>query len=140
MTFKLPPRIAKPVFVLFAVVMFGLAFWTAGRDGEFFDGAARVSGRVIDLKAERVARGPQQYHPVVRFTDPASGRAVTFDSGFRLYPSPYDVGDEVTVAYDPAAPQHAEIDSFWIRFFYPLLMAILGAASLLAAWISAKQS
>ncbi len=139
MAVKLPPRIAKPLFLFAAVVMFGLAFRFAGGDSDFFETAERTPGQVIEVRAERGFRGERLYRPVVRFTVPASGRAITFDSGFRLWPSPYSAGDEVTVAYDPVEPEHAEIDSFWSRYFYPLLMAFVGAVCLLALWITAKQ-
>ncbi len=139
MTFKLPPRITEPLFLFAAGLMFGLAFWFGTRDAEFVNIAARAPGDVIEMRAERDARGQRVWRPIVRFTDPASGRAVIFDSHFRSRPAFFDAGDAVTVAYDPAEPDNARIDDFWTRYFFPLLAAILGAVFLFVIWITRKR-
>ena len=106
----------------------------------FLDSTARAPGTVIELQRERGIKGLREDYPIVRFTSPASDAPLTFRSKVGLWPSPFDVGDEVQVAYDPMDPERAEIDSFWTIWLPRVALIVfgslcLGAGLLTLRWI-----
>jgi len=76
--------------------------------------------------AKRSAKGMTLYHPQVTFVTPRDGRPVNFRSRIGLWPSPFAVGEKVTVAFDPADPGTAKIVSIWTLWFLPGCMIALG--------------
>jgi len=116
------------------IAMIVAGIWYGAESMAFLDTAARTDGTVIALKRERSAKGMALDHPVVRFTHPESGEAVEFKSRFGIWPSPFAVGEPVEVAYDPADPSQAKIDSFWTIWLLPLLLALFGLACLVAGY------
>jgi len=86
--------------------------------------AARGDGVVIDLIASRDSES-ETYHPRVRFTT-ANGEAVEFTGSMGSDPPGFDIGEQVSVLYDPANPNDARIDAFFQLWFAPLMLGILG--------------
>jgi hypothetical protein len=121
-------RLAGYFLVAGGIVMLIAGIWFAGEAMEFLDTTARTDGTVVALKRERGAKGAREDHPVVRFVPPETGEAVEFKSRFGIWPSPFSVGDAVEVAYDPADPSRADINSFWTIWLLPLLLAAFGLA------------
>lgn len=119
--------------LLGGIAMIVAGSWIATSNAGFVLAAQRAPGIVVDLSKRRV-RGATLYHPVVRFRPAAFETPVQFTAQPGLWPSPFDVGDEVTVLYDNADPADARIESFWTLWFLPLATALLGAACLFAAW------
>ena len=107
---------------------------------DFLDTAARTDGTVVELERKRSAKGMAMDHPVVRFTPRETGETIEFKSRFGMWPSPFAVGEPVEVAYDPAYPSQAEIDSFWTIWLLPLLIALFGAACLAAGSHTLRQT
>ncbi len=121
-------RLAGYFLVVGGIVMLVAGIWFIGEAMEFLDTTARTDGTVVALKRERGAKGMAEDHPVVRFVSPESGETVEFKSRFGMWPSPFTVGEEVEVAYDPAHPSRADINSFWTIWLLPLLLAAFGLA------------
>jgi hypothetical protein len=46
-------------------------------------------------------------------------------------PPAYEVGERVTILYDPTSPKEAKINSFGELWLWPLLLGILGGLDLL---------
>lgn len=107
-----------------AMVIGGI--WFAMAAGDFLDRTARADGTVVALQRKTGSKGMPLDYPVVRFHHPEGGGEVEFKSRVGLWPSPFSVGEAVLVAYDPADPSHAEIESFWTNWFLPLVMALFG--------------
>jgi len=63
-----------------------------------------------------------------------------FKAGPGLWPSPFAVGDAVTVAYDRDAREHAMIGSFWTLWFLPAATAALGVACVFAGRDSLRKA
>jgi len=116
------------------IAMIAAGIWHGAESMDFLGTAARTDGTVIALKRERGAKGMALDHPVVRFTPPESSETIEFKSRFGIRPSPFAVGDPVEVAYDPADPSGAKIDSFWTIWFLPILLALFGLACLVAGY------
>jgi hypothetical protein len=68
----------------------------------------------------------------VRFRPDARGGTVTFKAKPGMWPTPFDVDDRVTVAYDPLDPDDARLVSFWMLWFLPLVTALVGGACVYA--------
>jgi hypothetical protein len=71
------------------------------------------------------------YSPVVEFQ--ATGKSYTFESDNASYPPQYKVSQRVNVRYDPANPNTAQIDSFFERWLFLMLIipAMIFAALIL---------
>jgi hypothetical protein len=115
-------------------------FFTAREARAFLDSTDRAPGTVIELKRERGVKGLREDYPMVQFSHPVSDTALTFKSKVGLWPSPFDVGDEVLVAFDPLDPEKAEIVSFWTIWLPRVALFVfgslcLGAGLLTLRWI-----
>src|SRR5215208_589102 len=91
-----------------------------------------TSGTVVRLSEHSDAdNGCCTYAPVIDFK--VSDQIYTFEGGNASYPSAYDVGEQVDVRYDPANPNTAQIDSYFERWVFPVIIipAMIFAALLL---------
>jgi len=87
--------------------------------------AATADGVVVDLIGSRDSDGDTLYYPQVRFVTGA-GAPVEFTGSVGSSPAAFDVGEHVTVFYDPADPSDVRIDSFLQLWFGPLILGIFG--------------
>jgi hypothetical protein len=55
--------------------------------------------------------------PIIEFE--ANGQTYSFEGGNASYPPAYDVGEEVSVLYDPADPNTAQINKWTERWLMP---------------------
>jgi hypothetical protein len=93
-----------------------------------------TSGIVTRLEESSDAESCCAYSPVIEFT--AGGQTYTFEGGNASNPPQYKVGQQVNVRYDPADPNTAQIDSFFERWLFPILIIpamLLGALVVNAA-------
>ena len=60
------------------------------------------------------------YVPVIEFE--VDGRTYSFEGGTASNPPAYHLNEEVTVLYDPADPNTAQIDKFLERWLMPILL------------------
>lgn len=114
--------------------------WYAEDARTFLNISLRTNGNVVALERKRNAKGFDTYHPVVRFTPPETNETVEFKSRFGVWPSPFAVSDGVEVAYDPADPRRAKINSFWTLWFLPILLIAFGFACGLAGYHTLRRT
>jgi hypothetical protein len=92
------------LFLLLGLGMLAGAGYAASRTAAFLRIAASAEGTVVALdesvSTDSDGRRSHTYRPVVEFT-PASGAVRTFTSRTGSSPPAYDVGERVTVLYDP---------------------------------------
>ena len=89
-------------------------------------GRKSAEGEVIELVRRGFNPGsPGIYCPVVRFRAP-DGEEYEFESEHGSRPAMHKVGQTVTVLYDPADPENAEIRSALTRWLVPGLMIAIG--------------
>ncbi|MEO8486635.1 MAG: DUF3592 domain-containing protein [Betaproteobacteria bacterium] len=111
----------------------GVALMLARRPLRLLRAGGRARGRLGTTEGEMISnsRGPawRAYFPPVSFTT-AKAEHVTFKSrlGQRKVP---EAGAEVDVWYDPGNPQDAEIASFRVLWFFPMVTALAGFPFLL---------
>ena len=67
---------------------------------------------------------------MVRFQPLGRSTGIVFRAKPGLWPSPFDTGDRVVVAYDP---DDVRIVSFWMLWFLPGVTILFGLGCLLAA-------
>ncbi len=106
--------------------------WVGRDSAQFLEAATRAQGVVLALIEKRGVKGPAMDHAIVRFSPTETGPDIVFASKAGLWPSPFAVGDIVTVAYPPGDPEAAEIESFWTLWLLPVVMVAFG---LLCSWI-----
>ncbi len=133
----LPKNALKRLSVAFLIVG-GVALLLAGAwfgfaNITFLQKADRAPGVVTEIVGQRGARGAMLYYPVVRFQPSGRSTGIVFKAKPGLWPSPFDTGDRVVVAYDPDDPDDARIVSFWMLWFLPGIMILFGLGCLFAA-------
>lgn len=106
------------------VLLLAAAVW-AGSNAMFIKKAVPVTGTVIDLVEQ--GRGVT---PLIRF-DNTTGEQFRFKPHSSQSPSPYVIGDQVNVYYDPVNPAHSKLDSFVGLWFGPLMLGIAGLVNLI---------
>jgi hypothetical protein len=92
----------------------------------------RTPGTVVRLNEQSDAEGSCcTYVPVVDFR--VNDQIYTFEGDNASYPPAYEVGEQVNVRYDPTNPNTAQIDSFFERWIFPIIVipAMILAAAVL---------
>lgn len=93
----------------------GYVSWMLEQGGE------RTTGNVVRLEESNSSEGGCcVYSPVIEFN--ANGQTYSFESGNASDPPAYDIGQEVSVLYDPANPETAQINSFIERWVFPIII------------------
>ena len=124
--------IAAVYMMIAGMGLVGAGVWFTADHAVFVSKAGRVAGTVVSLEKVRGAKGTPLYYPMVRYQSAEIGEPVIFKSQPGLWPSPFAVGDKVTVAYTPGDPASARVVSFWTLWFLPVCMILLGAVSMIA--------
>jgi hypothetical protein len=114
------------VFGIVAVVLATVCYFTYSHNQKLLARADRAAGTVIEM---RRSGGDSTYRPVVSFRT-AQGQAVTFVASWGTSPPAYRRGDHVTVLYDAATPEKAEIEGFLSQWLGTLILA--GLATIFA--------
>lgn len=145
---KQPPKFPifiVGIFLFVAVIMLAIAIISAVSTSRAAAREQRAPGQVVDMTIRKSQGGydsqgtyqaPQDYYyPVVEFSLP-DGTRKTVQLSEGSWPPAYEVGEQVTVLYDPGKPINARIQStssnlmLWIL---PGITGILGIAFLIAA-------
>jgi hypothetical protein len=98
-------------------------------------------GTVVRLNEQSDGEGGCcTYVPVIDFF--VNDQIYTFEGDNASDPPAYDVGEQVNVRYDPTNPNTAQIDSFFERWIFPIIIIpamTIGAAILnffmIRAWV-----
>ncbi|MCM0000036.1 MAG: DUF3592 domain-containing protein [Erythrobacter sp.] len=119
------------IFVPVGMGMLLIAGWMLSRDPLFSGAGAEAVGTVVDLERSASGNGKASYYPVVTYRD-AAGAEHRFTGSIGSNPPGYARGEEVSVRYDPAAPEEAVIDSWSVRALGP---GLTGGMGLLLLWM-----
>lgn len=99
------------------------------RTSAFVRTAQQADGHVIANEALRDSDGDLLYYPDYSFAT-ADGRPVTVHSSMGTNPASFEVGDGVTILYDPQYPGEGRIGTFWHLWFVPVCCVSIGIAHL----------
>jgi hypothetical protein len=137
-------RVLLTVFIGVAVLMLGIALYSATVVGRNLAREAETTGEVLDLIVRRDDSGAQYYYPIVQFALP-DGTRRTVEMREGSWPPAYERFQQVTVRYDPAFVDGAYVKSFsntLTLYTVTLVTGILAVAFLLATlltvWITKK--
>lgn len=136
------PIIAASLLLVVGLVCLAVAATTYLVTNRFVATAEQTTGTVTGLEERTSTRRDADGHtrrrtvfvPVVRFTT-TDGEAVEFRGSNGSDPPAHDVGDTVTVAYDPDDPSGARIVGFADLYLLPLIFGGVGLV-LTAAGVS----
>ena len=107
-------RAFAEVFVLLGALALVWAVLAYRSQRRFLSTAARAKGVVQSVTTERGQRGTTYYFPVISFMA-GNGVNVTRPSKSGRN-APYQIGQTISVVYDPVHPENFEIDAFWSRW------------------------
>jgi hypothetical protein len=93
----------------------GYTSWQLEQNGE--TGTGIVTGLEESDSADG---GCCVYSPVIEFN--VDGQTYSFDGENASYPPAYEVGEEVSVLYDPADPNTAQINKWTERWLFPIII------------------
>ncbi len=93
----------------------GYTSWTLQQNGE------TITGVVTSLEESSDSDGGCcVYSPVVEFE--ANGQTYSFEGDNASYPPAYEVGEQVSVLYDPSNPNTAQINKWTERWLFPIII------------------
>jgi hypothetical protein len=87
----------------------------------------RVRGEFIRVKTEDGVKLEQKYlyRPLIRFRT-RDGRTIRFTPSIAMRPTPYQIGDRISVLYEPDRPSQAQINRFIYLWFYSIMFIAFG--------------
>jgi hypothetical protein len=87
----------------------------------------RAHREFIRVKTEHGVKLEKKYlyRPLVRFRT-QDGRTIKFTPSIAMRPAPYQVGDRISVLYEPDRPKQAQINRFVYLWFYPIMFITFG--------------
>lgn len=123
-------KIISAVFSTAGIGMLVVSFFIFSNTSRFIANATEAEGKVIAFERSRSssssgASSSTTYRPVVEFTT-ATGKKIEFTSSVGSSPPSHQVGESVTVLYNPADPYSARIKSFFQLWFGFLIVFFLG--------------
>jgi hypothetical protein len=81
-----------------------------------------TTGTVVRLEESQSSEGGCcVYSPVIEF-NAGNDQKYSFDGDTASYPPAYDVGEEVSVLYDPNDPATAQINKWTERWLMPIIL------------------
>lgn len=93
----------------------GYMSWKLEQNGE------TTTGTVVQLEESNDGEGGCcVYSPIIEFN--VNGQTYSFDGDTASYPPAYEVGEEVSVIYDPADPDTAQINKWTERWLMPIIL------------------
>jgi hypothetical protein len=133
--------IVLTVFIGVAVLMCVISVLTGVSTWRVMSRETEAPGQVVDMVTRKDDQGNEFYYPVVEFS-PAGGCPRTVQMPEGSWPPAYEIGDPVTVLYDPQQPLNARVKttsgtvSLWIWTMVTgiLAVAFIGA-TFLARWV-----
>ena len=93
------------------------------KTAKFLEVALGAEGKVLRMEKRKSSEGAI-YYPVFSFID-REGKEHEIHSSYGSYPPRYEVGDSISVLYEPQNPRKAEIDSFLSLWLGPVIGFVL---------------
>ncbi len=133
---KIVSRVFGALALISACTLLAFGGSCYNRAVNFKKTAVEAQGTVVELK-EGAGGGTDShpiYYPIIRFADKARQDHTLYSSS-GSYPPAYEVGERVSVLYDPMNPKEAKVNSFSDLWLWPLLLGIMGALDLFTGLI-----
>ncbi|MBP6944853.1 DUF3592 domain-containing protein [Patescibacteria group bacterium] len=112
-----------PVFIP-TIILFLLVAVFVYRNVSFIRSSIRVKGTIIGYETVSQIRGPSTSAPLVQFTD-EKGVTRELLAKVRSNPPPGQVGDKVTLYYQPNDPSQARLGTFKEMWLHVTILTVL---------------
>lgn len=112
------------IFFGAGIAMLAIAFVVGGLAISFRVNGEKATGTVSEVELRHYADG-NSYCPVIRF-NARHGGTYTHYSDVCSWPPSFEVGQKVTIYYDPADPTRSQLDDLMGVWFIPALMSFMG--------------
>ena len=103
-----------------AVIMLGVSIWYAISSYGFYSNGIEVESTVVRLESSHSSDSGTTYSPVYRYI--VDGQEYEYESVNSSSPPSHDVGEVVTLLYDPDDPGRARVNSFWELWLLPVIL------------------
>lgn len=117
-------RLPGMIFFGIGLAMLAVALIVGGLAISFRMGADMATGTVSENELRHYSDG-NSYCPIVDFTT-RLGQTYSHHSDVCSWPPSFEVGQKVTIYYDPANPNNSQLDSFLGVWFIPVLFTFMG--------------
>jgi uncharacterized Tic20 family protein len=117
-------RIIGVLFILFSILPLGICTYCTMSTRNFLNKAEKTHGTVLEIVERRTSDGTM-YYPVYSFVD-IYGTEHKIYSKSGSYPPRYDVGDPISILYDPENPKEIKMDSFVSLWMGTIVAGVLG--------------
>jgi hypothetical protein len=119
-------RVWNGCIIVFANLFFaGFCLWgvyAASISWRLEQEGVTTTGTVVEMEASDSSEGGCcVYSPVIEFTA-SNDQKYTFEGDTASDPPAYEVGDEVSVIYDPNDPETAQINKWTERWLFPIII------------------
>lgn len=138
-------KIVLTAFVGVAVLMCVISVLTGVSTWRGMSREVEAPGQVVDMVTRRDEQGNEFYYPVVDFVL-ANGSRKTAQMPEGSWPPVYQVGDQVTVLYDPGQPLNARVKStsgtvsLWTWTIVTGFLAVAFVLATVVAWWVSKEA
>jgi hypothetical protein len=103
-----------------AVILALVSAWYLYSSWTFYSKGIEVQGTVIRLESSSSSEGGTTYSPVFSYT--VDSKQYEYESVNSSNPPSNEVGDVVTLLYDPNRPEKARQNSFWELWLLPIIL------------------
>jgi hypothetical protein len=102
------------------VAMIVLGIWYTYTSYRFSTNGVEVESTVVRLESSSSSEGGTTYSPVYSYT--VNGQKYEYESVNSSNPPAHEVGEQVTLLYDPAHPDKARVNSFFEMWLVPIII------------------
>ena len=103
-----------------AVILLGVSIWYTFSSFGFYYNGVETEATVVRLESSHSTDSGTTYSPVYRYT--VNGEQYEYESVNSSSPPSHQVGEVVTLLYDPDDPGRARVNSFWELWLLPCIM------------------
>jgi hypothetical protein len=112
------------LFLVVGLLLLGTAGVFAVRTVRFLGSAHSATGEVVEMVPRRSSKGSTTWAPVVSYT--VNGAVHRLESSYSSNVFMYEVGERVTVRYEPGNPGEARIDGWLESWLLPTILGGIG--------------
>ena len=121
-------RLVGTIFMSLGGIMLAVVAYLIVSNYNFAQRAIPIKGKVIKfdsyISTDDEGRSTTMFRPTFEYT--YAGKTNTYPSSTSSSSPGYEINDMVDVLVDPDEPEEILIDSFWERWFLPVLLGVMG--------------
>ena len=108
-----------PISLTIGIILLGISLYMLKQSMSFLKTSERAKAVVIELKETRDSDG-STYKPVFKFKT-LLNKEIIYTPGYSSSPPSHQLGEEATIAYDPANPEKAKLLTYFGTFLWTII-------------------